>query len=286
MKEPEGRYASVKELADDLRRFLDEKPVLAKPPTPIERVARWARRHRTAVSAAAAVLFVSLIVGAGLLWNEQARTANALKEKEFALAREEKAMDVIVMAAHAVTMRAMEAVTNESGGPNAKPLDRAFLDQALEFYSNVLSVTQGDTNPHRREAAAKAHFGVGLIRFLTQRSGAERSLRSSVDVYEALASEFPENSQYREHRLASLKYLAISILQTRGLEHAEPLFLRLIDLECELIASHPLNPTFTMYLANDLTQWGETLEAAGRSEEATEVLKEAREMMPDQTRKP
>ena len=48
-KEPTGRYATAQELADDLARFLDDRPILARRPTVLERTMRWARRHRQIV---------------------------------------------------------------------------------------------------------------------------------------------------------------------------------------------------------------------------------------------
>jgi serine/threonine-protein kinase len=55
-KEPERRYASARELADDLRRFLDGKPVRARPVGAIERVAKWARRRPAAALLVAALV--------------------------------------------------------------------------------------------------------------------------------------------------------------------------------------------------------------------------------------
>src|SRR5262249_7987347 len=46
-KSPEGRYATAQEFADDLRRFLADRPVLARRPSIAERVRRWAWRHRS-----------------------------------------------------------------------------------------------------------------------------------------------------------------------------------------------------------------------------------------------
>jgi serine/threonine-protein kinase len=44
-KEPSRRYASAKELAEDLRRFLDDKPIRARPVGLIERLWRWYRKR-------------------------------------------------------------------------------------------------------------------------------------------------------------------------------------------------------------------------------------------------
>jgi serine/threonine protein kinase len=44
-KDPDERYTTAQELADDLRRFLEHKPLRAKPPTLLQRARKWARRH-------------------------------------------------------------------------------------------------------------------------------------------------------------------------------------------------------------------------------------------------
>jgi tetratricopeptide (TPR) repeat protein len=71
-KEPQRRYASAAALADDLRRFLRGEPIAARPPGPLERLARWARRRSAlAVGLVAAVLLTSGLVGGGLWLNRQ-----------------------------------------------------------------------------------------------------------------------------------------------------------------------------------------------------------------------
>ena len=59
-KEPESRYATAQELADDLQRFLEDKPIKAKRPTLLERVTKWSRRHRIVVAAAFVFLLLAV----------------------------------------------------------------------------------------------------------------------------------------------------------------------------------------------------------------------------------
>ncbi len=61
-KEPEKRYAAARELADDLTRFREGRPVVARPVGFLERTAKWVRRN-PAVSALLALVVVSVLAG-------------------------------------------------------------------------------------------------------------------------------------------------------------------------------------------------------------------------------
>ncbi len=81
-KEPGCRYASARELADDLRRFLNDEPIRARPPGRWERSLRWLRHHPAlAVALVAAVLLTGGLVGGGLWLNrQQAAQARGVEE--------------------------------------------------------------------------------------------------------------------------------------------------------------------------------------------------------------
>jgi hypothetical protein len=65
-KEPSQRYVSALALADDLRRFLDGRPILARRSSILERGWRWCRRNKllATTSVAAAMAMLTLAVGA------------------------------------------------------------------------------------------------------------------------------------------------------------------------------------------------------------------------------
>ncbi len=100
-KEPGRRYASARALADELGRFLDGKPILARPASAWERGWKWARRQ----PAVALLLLVSLLAllstGLGGLFyawytHENARNiSRELRERQALDALRDEARDLI-----------------------------------------------------------------------------------------------------------------------------------------------------------------------------------------------
>src|SRR5262245_29443003 len=85
-KEPERRYSSARELADDLGRLLRGEPVAARPVGAAERMRKWMWRRPAAAGLLAAVVLMVLVgvVGAGLLYRQEAaaRDRQAQTERE------------------------------------------------------------------------------------------------------------------------------------------------------------------------------------------------------------
>ena len=59
-KEPRDRYASARELADDLNRWIDGRPIVARPASRVERAVKWVRRRPAIAALSAAVVIVTM----------------------------------------------------------------------------------------------------------------------------------------------------------------------------------------------------------------------------------
>jgi WD40 repeat protein/serine/threonine protein kinase len=84
-KNPEERYATAQELGDDLKRFLEDKPIRARRPSLRQRAARWARRHKAVVRAAlvvAAVAVVAPAVSTALIWQKNQELQQSLEREQ------------------------------------------------------------------------------------------------------------------------------------------------------------------------------------------------------------
>ena len=57
-RDPAMRYPSAKEMADDLRRFLEDRPIRARRASSAEQAFRWCRRNPAVASLLTAVLLV------------------------------------------------------------------------------------------------------------------------------------------------------------------------------------------------------------------------------------
>jgi WD40 repeat protein len=104
-RDPGHRYQTPAEMAGDLKRFVEDRPVKARPVGRVERLWRWCRRN-PGLAAALAGVFVSLLVGTTVAWalaiaalnnarraDQEAALAKAnekLAQDNESLAREEK----------------------------------------------------------------------------------------------------------------------------------------------------------------------------------------------------
>ncbi len=156
-KDPHDRYATAHDFAEDLKRFIEDRPVLARRPSLLDRGRKWVRRHPAALITALVVLGIGVIglaAATALVAREQQRTTAALDgerrraeeaEQRFQLARR-LADDMIQMA------------DGDTFEINQQPLRRQLLESALNYYQEFIELrrddpgAQADLEPTRDKA--------------------------------------------------------------------------------------------------------------------------------------
>lgn len=101
-KEPEKRYASAIQLSDDLQRFLDDRPIQARPIGVVERTWRWIRRNKALASFYAACA-MAIVMGSWFMAQlgvaqGDARVAKARQEAAEEIAGTEKYLSLVTRA--------------------------------------------------------------------------------------------------------------------------------------------------------------------------------------------
>jgi serine/threonine protein kinase/Flp pilus assembly protein TadD len=84
-KNAADRFATAQELADDLHRYLRDETIRARRATLVQRLRKWARRHKGVLAAAAVVLVMALLLGGAAGLREVQKRARAEGEAQAAL---------------------------------------------------------------------------------------------------------------------------------------------------------------------------------------------------------
>ena len=152
-REPAERYASAAALAEDLQRFLDDKPIRARRITAGEQAWRWARRNPLVTSLAAGLL-VALLGGlVAVSWQWRQAVAN-LAAAESANRKAQARFDLAMEAVRAFTTGASEDVILKEKA--LEGLRRKLLGQSQLFYEKLRVSLEAETDRSSRSALAEA----------------------------------------------------------------------------------------------------------------------------------
>jgi serine/threonine protein kinase len=157
-KHPADRYATARELAEDLHRFLRHEPIRARRATAIQRFRKWLRRHPS-VPVAASVLLVLLtaasVIGAVLIGNEQAKTrkyyelsldeqAKTRQAYEQEQQRAKEADERFRLARRAVDDMIKTSEEELADNPHLQGLRKKLLESALAYYEQFINQRSDD----------------------------------------------------------------------------------------------------------------------------------------------
>jgi tetratricopeptide (TPR) repeat protein len=226
------RYRTAAEMADDLDRFLDERPILARRISLGERLWRWSRRNPAVASLSSLAVMLLMVIAAILAWANY-RTGLALRAAEQqhkravdaageALREEARAEGNLRLALGAFE-GIMENVARR-GAPDALEVDlgdgevvydvvvsnadAALLQTLLGFYDQFARQNELDLQLE----TATAYMRVGdIYQRLGDLTAASKAYQAALAVYERLLNSAPDDIQLSLAKAEALNELAISL---------------------------------------------------------------------------
>jgi serine/threonine protein kinase/Flp pilus assembly protein TadD len=255
------RYATAQELADDLRRFLEDRPILARRPSLLEQGNRWLRRHRTVAWAAVVVVLVAI---AGLAGS----TVLVARQRDKAEARRRQARQVVDRMYTDVAEKWL------AQQPHLEPLQREYLQLALKFYEDLMS--EDSRSPDVRLATGQAARRVGDIRQkLGEYDRAEEAYARAAEVLQSLAADHPGLSEARAEQGALLNHRGNLLRRRRQLAESREAYRQARDLFAELLRGSPGEPTYSDGLAGSYNNLGMVEHNLGRIQQAEAAYRQA-----------
>ena len=187
-KNPHDRYASAQELADDLQRFLDFKPIEAKTPSVAGRLTRWSIRHQPIVWAGLATMVLTIITLFISTW----MIGSALKTAEQQRGRAEVNLNLALDVIDETYVQEIERLRDE---PGMTLKQSEALERIVRFYEQL---PQEDLQDHSlRHKVCNVRLNLGEFYQLLGRSDkAIAAYHDAVAATSELSSEFPENAEY------------------------------------------------------------------------------------------
>ncbi len=152
-REPSARYASAAALAEDLQRFLDDKPIKARRVSAAEQAWRWGRRNPLVTSLAAGLLLALLGGLVAVSWQWRQAVAN-LAAAEAANRKAQTRFDLAMEAVRAFTTGASEDVILKEKA--LEGLRKKLLGQSQSFYEKLRISLEGETDRSSLAALAEA----------------------------------------------------------------------------------------------------------------------------------
>jgi serine/threonine protein kinase len=267
-KEAQRRYASARELAEDLGRFLAGEPIRARPVSRRERIRRWVRR-RPAVAAllgATGLLTLLLLLG-GWWYGVRLRSERDRAEKHFQMALQ--AVDQML------TEVADEQLVHL---PHMEEKRRALLEKALGFYRRLL---QGkSTDPAMRAKTALAYQRVADIqRLLGRHAEARAAYGRAIALLGSLAEDYPAVPEYRQHLAGSHNFLGEVLRTTAHPRQARQAYEHAREIQKRLAAEFPGEPDFRQELARTSYNLGILLKDTSRPGAAEQAFARAIDLL-------
>jgi eukaryotic-like serine/threonine-protein kinase len=253
------RYVTAAELAQEVQRYLADEPVQAYAEPWTTRVLRWARRHKTMVSAAAALLVTATTALA-------VSTVLISQEKTEAEAQGQQAR-------HAVHM--LTKVADIGFDDQLDPLQKEFLEEALQYYELFTSRVANDPGVRLEHGRAYQQMG-DIQRKLGRLPESKKAYLKAVEILEPLARSTTAGAEPRRALARSQTLLADLLVRTGSdKDQAEPLYSKALEAQQTLAKAQGATTEDQLRLGQTLKSQGDLLRLEGHFAQSKPVYDQA-----------
>jgi eukaryotic-like serine/threonine-protein kinase len=214
-KEPQRRYASVEQFAEDIRRHLENMPVLARTDTIGYRASKFVTRHKLGLAAAALVALTFL---AGLAVTlQEARVARRQAEvAKIQSARAERRFNDVRKLANSLLFDLRDPIRDLPGSIH---VEKILVDTGLRYLDSLAQEAESDISLQRELAEAYKRVGdaqgTPYGANLGDSIGALASYRKALRLRQTMLKSAPQDIQ-EQIRLASNYRTIGSLLAKMG----------------------------------------------------------------------
>ncbi len=274
-KNPAERFDTAQEFADDLRRFLEDRPIHARRPSIRQRVAKFARRHRAVVQSLAGAFVVLAIVSsisAVSLWQERGRTNDALKNEARQRERAEVNLELARRAAEEMYFEVADKW--KPADDEMLEMQRQFLRRALAFYEEFAERNRDE--PDARQTSGEASLRAGEIHWrLDDYEKAEHAFRQALETLDKLDREHRDRAETRYTIAYTLNRLYEVLIHNAEPREAEVVLERSISIYRQLAADFPDRTDYRLSLAASLHTFAAKRLVEGNLAAAEQLLRES-----------
>ncbi|CAN5734903.1 hypothetical protein BH20VER1_BH20VER1_19540 [soil metagenome] len=280
-KEPARRYSSVEQFSEDIRRYLEQRPIIARKDTVAYRARKFVRRNKLPVAAAILVL---LALAAGMVATSwQARIANTER------ARAERRFHDVRKLANSNLFDVYPEIENLAGSLKAR---EKILRNALTYLDSLAQEATGDAE--LQSELATAYEKVGDVQGALNTSSLGQ-VQAGLDSYgkaarlrRAVLADHPGDLTAKKQLANNIYVTARTLWNNSQTAEAETAFAETIRLQRELIAAQPDAAELKNRLAVTLIDYGaspvfnfQTAKAIPLFDEGLAIIQSLRQKNPD-----
>jgi serine/threonine protein kinase len=270
-REPSKRYADAGELADDLRRFLGNRPIEARRTPWWEQAWRWCRRN-PGISTASAAALAALLIGLGVSLWQWRRADDSARQAEANATQAETGFELAFQAVDQMLERV--GFVQLEAEPLMDQTRRALLEDAVRFYQDLLRGREGESRA--RFAMARANFRLAMIHaWFRDLEKVKQNQDQAFALVKDLRARDPGHADYRRLEANLCTHRAWLRVSSRQIADAEADYRRSLKIWEELIAEFPGRPEFMFDRANTLCRLGAILKWKSQYKEAESTYREA-----------